>query len=355
MMIRLRVALGKNVHRSVGWINPRTAEEYGISDGDVLIDADYCVSPIVVEFSELVRDGEIALPTTIMYRIGAYVGEERTFRKVEEPKEADDAVLFVVGDIMDWIDFYRQIDKIYAVLDDEIPISPRVSVRVIDIAGGEPGEVFVISKRTKIRLMFSGPTNLAIAIDASRSMLEVWDGVRKIDIVREISNVLLEYNLRKVQMCAIFSYAEDVDILMNWISIDPKLRWFMARLIPRFVTDMIIGRADRPNLCLALEKIVESFKRKNLGRKALNSILVIQAGESSVSEKKLKNIVSEFGEVSNGVWRTIWVGIGGSTFKGLETAARLFGGCLIRAKTPLGLIKRCRNFAEFRYVDRGWW
>ena len=353
-MIRLRVALGKNVHRNIGWINPDTASNFGINSGDILIDRSFGVAPFKVEFSDFVRDSEIALPMTILYRLGAEIGEEREFMVVDDVREASDVVLFVVGDILDWINYYREVQSIFFTLDDEIPVSPRTSVRVIDIDGAVPGEVYRLGKSTNIKLLFSGPINLAVAIDASSSMVGYWYKRRKIDIAREVSKVLLEYNLRKANNAAIFGYAEDIDILLNWISIDPKLRWFMTKLIPNFVTNMIISRIDYPNLELALEKIIESFKKRGLGGIALNSLLVIQATDVEVNENRIKELVNEFSEVSNGVWRTFWVGIGNEGFEYLGKVARMFGGILIKAKTPGGLIKKCRGFADFRFVDRGW-
>ncbi len=352
-MIRLRVALGKNVYRNIGWINPNTAQQFGLDAGQIIIDDMFSIAPIRVEFSNLVREGEIALPMTIMYRLGLEIGEERTFRIIEDIRNAEEATVFVIGDISDWINFYREMTALYVVLDDEVPISPRASFRVIDIKGANAGEVYRITKDTKIELMFSGPMNLAVAIDASSSMLEYWNRHRKIDIAREISKVLLEYNLRRANNAAIFSYADDVDILLNWIAIDPKLRWFMTKLIPKFVTNMIISRVNEPNLELALEKIIESFKKRGLGGMALNCLLVIQARDVSVNDNVIKELVSEFSEISNGVWRTFWVGIGRG-FDNLARVAHMFGGIMLRAKTPLGLIKKCRGYADFRSVDEGW-
>ncbi len=354
-MFRLRVSHGKDVHRNICWINPDTARELGIKNGDIIIDADFGIAPLRVELSDLVKLGEIALPMTIMYRLGAYVGEERTFRLVGEAQEAKEVVLFVVGNIFDWLNYFRETNSIHITIDDEIPVSPRTSVRVIDIVDQvAPGEVYEITRRTKIRLIFSGPTNLAVAIDGSIAMLRPWRGRRRIDIAKEISKILLEYNLRKVNTVAIFSYAEDIDILLNWITIDPKLRGFMTKLIPNFVTDMIISRTEEPNLENALQKIIGSFRRRGLGGSALNSLLIIQASDPAVNENRIREIAQEFAEASNGVWRTFWVGIGGEEFSNLGLVAKVFGGRIITARTPLGLIKKCREYADFRHVDEGW-
>ncbi len=355
VMFKLKVSLGKNLHRSICWLNPKTATDLGISEGDIIIDSDYMICPLRVEYYDLVREGEIALPTTIMFRLGAYAGEERYFKKIDNIIDANRVVFYVVGEIMDWVQYYREANDFYVVLDDLIPVSPRVSVRVVDIENGETGHVYRVSKNTQVDLLFSGPMNLAIIIDGSKDMLKMWGKNRKIDLAREISNVLLEYNLRKAVNCAIFSIAEDVDILLNWISIDPKLRWFMTKLIPRFVTDMIISPSEETRLDIALEYVVESFKKKNLGQKALNSLLVIMARDPSFNERKIKNIFNEFKEVSNGVWRTIWVGIGNQKFENLKEIADIFGGKFISSRTPMGLYKKCRELADFRFVDRGWW
>lgn len=354
-MFKLRVSLGKNLHRNICWLNSKTAQNFGVGEGDIIIDSEYTVCPLRVEYNDLVREGEIALPTTIMFRLGAYIGEERYFKKVENTIDAKRVVFYVVGDIMDWIQYYRETSDLYVVLDDLIPVSPRVSVRVVDIEDGVAGEVYRISEKTNVELLFSGPMNLAIIIDASREMLKTWGNIRKIDLSKDISNILLEYNLRKAVNCAIFSISDDVDILLNWISIEPKLRWFMTKLIPRFVTDMIISSSDEVKIELALEYVLETFKKKNLGKRALNTILTIVSHDPSYDEKKIRNIFSEFREISNGVWRTIWVGIGDQEFKNLGKLAEFFGGQFIAAKTPSGLYKKCRDFADFRFIDKGWW
>lgn len=353
-MIRLRVSLGKNVYENIGWINPQTAQNLGLKEGNFLIESSFKVSPIRIVFSELVRENEISLPSHVMFKIGAVSGEERSFEVVDEIRQAKFAELYVVGVIHDWVDFFRNKGELVVALDDEVAIAPSTSVRVLDIEGASVGEVYRITKDTKIRLHFAGLMNMGIAIDSSRSMLERWKGIRKIDLAKDASKALLEYNLRKTAICAIFSYANDVDILLNWISIDPKLRWFMTVLIPRFVTDMIISETNERRLDEALEYIIEGFSKRNLGKKYLNTIVVFQAGETKVSENRIRDIIGELRAVSNGVWRSIWVGIGDEKFDNLRKIARMFGGKFIAGRTPAGLMKRVRETSDFRHIDGMW-
>ncbi|GEM_PF-5340088 len=353
-MFTLRVEPGKNVYENISWINPATAKELGLSKESIIIDADFRISPIRLVFNDLVRENEISLPMHIMYKLGAYAGEERRFEVVEEIKEAKKADIYVIGNIHDWIDHLYSNQHIYVTLDDEIAISPKTSVRILDIEGAEVGEVYRLTHRTKMRVQFAGLMNVAVAIDASSAMLEHWRDRRKVDIAKELSKILLEYNLRKTQNCAIFSFADDVDILLNWISIDPKLRWFMTALIPRFVTDMIIKDTSERNLEGALEMIMHSLEERNLGRNALNTILIIQAKDSKLGSSKIKEFVNRIDEISGGVWRTIWVGLGNEKFENLSKVASAFGGVFISAKTPSGIIKKARRLSDFRHIDRMW-
>ena len=353
-MFSLRVEPGKNVYENIGWVNPSTAKEIGIREGSVIIDAEFRVSPIRVVLNDLVREGEISLPIHIMYKLGAYAGEERKFELVEDIKDAERADVYVVGNMHDWIDYLYKNKHIYVTLDDEIAISPKTSIRILDIEGGGAGEVYRISHNTRIRIQFAGLMNIAVAIDSSVAMMERWGEKRKVDIAKELSKILLEYNLRKTLNCAIFSYADDVDILLNWISIEPKLRWFMTVLIPRFVTDMIIKETDERDLEAALETIIHGLEERDLGRSALNTILIIQAKDSKLNESKMKGFAKRMSEVSGGVWRTIWVGLGNENFENLRKAASIFGGKFITARTPPGIIKRARRMSDFRHVDRMW-
>ena len=111
-MFKLRVSHGKDVHRNICWLNPDTAREFGINSGDIIIDSDFGIAPLKVELSDLVKPGEIALPMTIMYRLGACVGEERVFRLIQEAKDAKEIVLFIVGNIYDWLNYFREVDTL---------------------------------------------------------------------------------------------------------------------------------------------------------------------------------------------------------------------------------------------------
>jgi len=358
----LKVLSGPNAMDGVATINPKTLEKLGITDNQIIeIKELKGIYPLKIKSSESCPPDTIVLPKWIMYRLGLIEGEKVSLEVLDKISELNWVKIRVLGSFKDWLENRRKLLDNPVFLDQNIPLSEKLNVVILDMDPWSEGSAGLIGGNTLVETQYSGLYNYIVVVDQSRLMLEKWRGVSKYRVARAFFRNKAQYKIRRAATISILTLSDEPMIYINWMKLQIDLRMVLQTILVRIFDNITpLPELEPPNyinLMKFLEKHIEGGMKKYPTVITILSAREFDYGDREETLKIFYRLNEKFGPYL----RIVGIPLGptyGGRYETLRALTIESGGTFLDVKSPSELLAKAEamsNVIDFKVERAGDW
>ncbi len=349
MDIRLKTLEGTEKYMPIIEVNPETTAKTDLAEDDIVAIEGFEDSfPLIMKFRSACPPDSAILSPSIMYRMGLMDGETVNIKRIDNKYSYSFVKLRVLGEYKGWLENRRKLLGLPVGLDENILISDKTSVTVMDLDPIKGEGIGFISHETQVYTQYSGLYNYIIIVDQSKHMLGEWRGVKKYRIAQRYFKARGLYKIRRASKLSVLTVSEEPMIYINWMTLQMDLRMMFQTILSRIMDNIMPMEeyvdVDYIELLRFLEKHLEGMDDRYPPLITIVSGKEFDYSEKNAAMEMLKRLVNKFGPYLKIVGIPIGPTYGGR-FETLRSLTEATGGIFVEARSPRGLLRKISSIS----------